>query len=59
MTTDGGYEWKAVPDLKSVGLNDGGAGNVTFISDTQGWVCAYGIGLWHTDDGIHWSALGQ
>jgi photosystem II stability/assembly factor-like uncharacterized protein len=58
-TTDGGYDWHAVPGLQSAGLNDGGAGNVTFISATQGWVCAYGIGLWHTDDGIHWSALGQ
>ena len=47
-----------VPDLVAAGFGAGSPGNVTFISATQGWICAYGVGLWHTSDGVHWSALG-
>jgi photosystem II stability/assembly factor-like uncharacterized protein len=57
-TDDGGRSWTAVPDLVAAGFGSGAPGNVTFISATQGWICAYGVGLWHTTDGVHWSPLG-
>jgi photosystem II stability/assembly factor-like uncharacterized protein len=57
-TVSGGRSWSAVPDLVAAGFGAGSPGNVTFISATQGWICAYGVGLWHTSDGVHWSALG-
>jgi hypothetical protein len=57
-TVSGGRSWFSVPDLVAAGFGAGSPGNVTFISATQGWICAYGVGLWHTSDGVHWSALG-
>ncbi len=57
-TSDGGSTWVPVPSLAAAGFASGGAGNVTFLSATQGWICEYGIGLWHTDDGASWSPLG-
>jgi hypothetical protein len=57
-TVSGGRSWSPVPDLVAAGFGAGAPGNVTFISATQGWICAYGVGLWHTSDGVHWSALG-
>jgi hypothetical protein len=57
-TTNGGRSWSTVPDLVAAGFGAGSPGNVTFISPTQGWICAYGVGLWHTVDGVHWSPLG-
>ncbi len=57
-TSDGGSTWVPVPSLAAAGFAGGGAGNVTFLSATQGWICEYGIGLWHTDDGVTWSPLG-
>jgi hypothetical protein len=57
-TVSGGRSWTTVPDLVAAGFGAGSPGNVTFISATQGWICAYGVGLWHTSDGVHWSALG-
>ena len=57
-TVNGGRSWSAVPDLVVAGFGAGSPGNVTFTSATQGWICAYGVGLWHTSDGVHWSALG-
>jgi hypothetical protein len=57
-TTSGGRSWSTVPDLVAAGFGAGSPGNVTFISATQGWICAYGVGLWRTSDGVHWSALG-
>ena len=57
-TSDGGSTWVPVPSLAAAGFASGGAGNVTFLSATEGWVCEYGIGLWHTDDGASWSPLG-
>jgi hypothetical protein len=57
-TVSGGRTWTAVPDLSTAGFDSGGNGNVTFISATEGWICQYGVGLWHTDDGVHWSPLG-
>jgi hypothetical protein len=57
-TVSGGRSWFSVPDLVAAGFGAGSPGNVTFISATQGWICAYGVGLWHTGDGVHWSALG-
>jgi photosystem II stability/assembly factor-like uncharacterized protein len=57
-TVTGGQSWAAVPGLDTAGFDSGSAGNVTFISATQGWICAYGVGLWHTTDGVHWSPLG-
>ncbi len=50
-TSDGGSSWVPVPSLASAGFDSGGAGNVTFLSATEGWICEYGIGLWHTVDG--------
>jgi hypothetical protein len=47
-----------VPELEAGGLGSSDLGNITFISATQGWICAYGVGLWHTDDGMHWYPLG-
>jgi BNR/Asp-box repeat len=58
-TVDGGLSWSAVPGLDTAGFGSGGTGNVTFISATQGWICEYGVGLWHTSDGVHWSPLGE
>jgi hypothetical protein len=57
-SVNGGRSWVSVPDLVAAGFGAGSPGNVTFISATQGWICAYGVGLWHTSDGVHWSALG-
>ena len=57
-TSDGGSSWVPVPSLASAGFDSGGAGNVTFLNATDGWICEYGIGLWHTDDGTTWSPLG-
>jgi hypothetical protein len=57
-TVSGGRSWSSVSDLVAAGFGAGSPGNVTFISATQGWICAYGVGLWHTADGVHWSALG-
>ena len=57
-TSDGGSSWVPVPSLASAGVDSGGVGNVTFLSATEGWICEYGIGLWHTDDGVNWSSLG-
>jgi photosystem II stability/assembly factor-like uncharacterized protein len=57
-TVSGGRTWTAVPDLVAAGFGTGAPGNVTFISATQGWICAYGVGLWHTTDGEHWAPLG-
>ena len=57
-TSDGGRSWVAVPDLESEGIRSSGQGNITFISATQGWICAYGVGLWHTSNGVDWVPLG-
>lgn len=57
-STDGGGTWSPVTDLQVAGFGTGAPGNLTFISATQGWVCELGVGLWHTDDGLHWSPLG-
>ena len=57
-TVSGGQSWVSVPGVNTAGFDSGSAGNVTFISATQGWICAYGVGLWHTSDGVHWSPLG-
>jgi hypothetical protein len=57
-TSDGGSSWVPVSSLASAGFDGGGAGNVTFLSATDGWICEYGIGLWHTDDGTTWTPLG-
>jgi photosystem II stability/assembly factor-like uncharacterized protein len=57
-TVSGGQTWTAVPGLNTAGFGSGAPGNVTFISATQGWICEYGVGLWHTDDGVHWFPLG-
>ncbi len=56
-TSDGGSVWLPVGDIAAAGFASGGAGNITFISATQGWICEYGIGIWRTTDGIHWSEL--
>ena len=57
-TVAGGRSWETVSGLVPAGFGTGAPGNVTFISATQGWICAYGVGLWHTSDGMHWSPLG-
>jgi photosystem II stability/assembly factor-like uncharacterized protein len=57
-TSDGGSSWVPVASLASAGFDLGAAGNVTFLSATDGYICEYGIGLWHTDDGTTWSSLG-
>jgi len=57
-TEDGGSSWVPVADLSAAGFADGGQGNITFISATQGWICEYGVGLWQTDDGATWHSLG-
>jgi len=57
-TVTGGRSWAMVPGLDTAGFGSGSPGNVTFISATQGWICEYGIGLWHTSDGVHWYPLG-
>ena len=59
VTHDGGSTWKAVPDLLSADFPGSGQGNVTFISGTQGWISAYGVGLWRTTDGVTWTHLGS
>jgi hypothetical protein len=56
-TEDGGRSWVPVPSLSVAGFDSGGEGNITFLNATQGWICAYGIGLWHTVDGVNWSPL--
>ncbi len=58
-TDDGGQRWVSVASLSTAGFSSGGEGNVTFLSATEGWICGYGIGLWHTADGVHWSPLGS
>jgi photosystem II stability/assembly factor-like uncharacterized protein len=58
-TTDGGASWLPVAATVAAGFNGGGVGNVTFLNATQGWICEYGLGLWHTDDGVHWESLGS
>jgi photosystem II stability/assembly factor-like uncharacterized protein len=58
-TTTGGHTWASIPDLDAAGFAGSGQGNITFISATQGWLCAYGLGLWHTTNGVTWSPLGQ
>jgi hypothetical protein len=58
-TVDGGHTWLTVSDLNVAELESGGEGDITFVSATQGWVCAYGVGLWHTSDGVHWYPLGE
>lgn len=57
-TMDGGLSWTAVSGLDTAGFGSGGPGNVTFNSATEGWVVEYGVGLWHTSDGVHWLPLG-
>ena len=57
-TSNGGVSWEQVPELAAAGFAGGGEGNITFLSPTDGWICAYGIGLWQTTDGIHWHAVG-
>jgi hypothetical protein len=57
-TVSGGGSWTEVQGLATAGFGSGGPGNVTFISGTQGWICQYGVGLWHTSDGEHWYPLG-
>lgn len=58
-TTDGGVNWLPVSDLAQASIASGGQGNAAFLSPTQGWICAFGVGLWRTTDGIHWYPLGQ
>lgn len=57
-TKDGGSSWVPVPDLASAGFASGGQGDITFLSATEGWICEYGVGLWHTGDGVTWHPLG-
>ena len=57
-TSDGGASWDQVPELVAAGFASGGEGNITFLSPTDGWICAYGVGLWQTTDGVHWHPLG-
>ena len=57
-TVDGGRTWTPVADLASTELGQSGLGDITFLSATQGWICAYGVGLWHTDNGTAWKPLG-
>jgi len=58
VTSDGGSNWSQIPELAAAGFANGGQGNITFLSPTEGWICEYGIGLWQTSDGTHWHALG-
>jgi photosystem II stability/assembly factor-like uncharacterized protein len=58
VTSDGGSSWAEVPELAAAGFGGGGEGDITFLSATEGWICAYGVGLWQTTDGIHWHPLG-
>jgi hypothetical protein len=58
ITSDGGLTWDQVPELAAAGFASGGQGNITFLSPTYGWICAYGVGLWQTTDGVHWHAMG-
>ncbi len=56
-TSDGGAQWDPVTNVGEAGFASGGAGNITFLSSTDGWICEYGIGIWHTSDGAHWASL--
>jgi photosystem II stability/assembly factor-like uncharacterized protein len=58
VTTDGGTTWKVVAPLADAGFGAGAPGNVTFTTDTDGWVVELGVGLWRTTDGVHWRAAG-
>ena len=58
ITSDGGASWDQVPELAAAGFASGGEGDITFLSPTDGWICAYGVGLWQTTDGVHWHPLG-
>ena len=58
-TIDGGSGWAPVPATVAAGFNGGGVGNVTFLNATHGWICEYGLGLWHTNDGVDWEPLGS
>ncbi len=58
VTSDGGSSWAQIPELAAAGFAGGGEGNITFLSPTEGWICAYGVGLWQTTDGIHWHPMG-
>jgi photosystem II stability/assembly factor-like uncharacterized protein len=58
-TTDGGFTWVPVPALRPAGFGSGAPGNLTFLSGSDGWVCELGVGVWHTTDGSHWTALGE
>ncbi len=58
VTTDGGTRWKAVAPLADAGFGSGAPGNVTFTTDTDGWVVEQGVGLWHTTDGVRWRPAG-
>ena len=57
-TSDGGRSWTVVPDLETEGIESSGQGDITFISASEGWICAYGVGLWHTSNGVSWAPLG-
>lgn len=59
VTSDGGSSWEQIPELAGAGFASGGQGNITFLSPTYGWICAYGLGLWQTTDGVHWHAMGS
>ena len=37
-------ELGSVPALAAAGFASGGEGNITFLSPTDGWICAYGVG---------------
>ena len=57
-TQDDGTSWAPVSDLSPAGFADGGLGNISFLNATQGWICEYSVGLWHTSDGMTWHPLG-
>ncbi len=56
-TTDGGRSWAPVAGLAKAGFGSGGAGSVTFIDSSHGWVSQGGSGLWRTTDGVNWTRL--
>jgi photosystem II stability/assembly factor-like uncharacterized protein len=58
-TTDGGRTWQPVAALQAAGFNNGAPGNLTFVSDTEGWICELGVGVWRTTDGTTWAPLGD
>lgn len=58
-TTDGGRSWKSASGLVEAGFVVGGSGNVVFVDPTHGWVCEIGTGLWRTENGVTWEALGS